>query len=507
MKPAASRLTLRLTLGLTVGLLLGACAGGGGGGLDGGPDPITCQSRLDCPGRLGCNGGLCGPCQRDRDCLVSEFCHPLDQLCAPFYEGECALNQDCPLGDFCVQGQCIPASQVTQCLGAAQCAEGQRCDPLNLVCVRDLGCNRDEDCPAGEVCALATQRCQSACSPENQAVICGLGFVCDPFGRCVECYQDDQCGLGLRCNPETLRCEGQNSCQSSRDCAPGLVCNPQTRQCTTQPPLCLSNVDCPAGSQCDPSSGACVSLTCRPDRLEPNDLPDEAAPLSPGRLDGLNLCPGDRDWFAIELARGDRLLVIASTDFLDSQNFRLVLFSPDAAEVLREDNLLLDQVVPAPGAYLLRVQSLSSQVDYALLTTVSRGVPCDDDDLEPNDSALQARPVGAGSLTGLVICPRDEDWFVLERPAGTRLVARIDYPALEGDLDLDLLAGDGQSLVMRSATAGDTEVVWAEGGAATRFHLRVYAAPSTQNRYRLSVEFGSAERRGPGGEPQPTMKR
>jgi len=484
----------RRTWPAALALLCAAGCEGGAGRSDGGPDPATCQSRLDCAGRLGCVDGLCGRCQRDRDCLVIEFCHPLDQLCSPFVEGECALNQDCALGEFCVQGSCKPASQVVACRDGGDCAAGERCDPLNLVCIPDLGCNRDEDCAAGEVCSVASQRCESACTPATQEVVCGVGRVCDEFGRCVECFEDGQCGLGLTCNLETRRCEGANTCLTSRDCAPGLVCNAQTRQCTTPPPLCLSSADCPSGSQCDPSTGACVSAECRPDALEPNDFPDSAAPLAGGRHDRLNLCPGDRDWFRVGLERGDRLQVIASTDFLAAERFQMVLLDPAAAEVLQEGNLLLDHVVAQTGGHLLRVQSLDPEASYALLLTVTRGVPCDDDEAEPDDSALQARPLQPGTYPGRAICPRDEDWAVVERPTGTRLLARISYPALQGDLDLDLLAGDGQTLVMRSATAGDTEVVYAEGGVGTRFFLRVYGDDTTQNRYQLEVELGPAGR-------------
>ncbi|HOX43176.1 MAG TPA: hypothetical protein PK668_06245 [Myxococcota bacterium] len=474
--------------------LLSGCGGGTQGQGDGGPDPQACQSRLDCSGRLGCTDGLCGRCQRDRDCLVTEFCHPLDQLCSLFVEGECALNQDCALGEFCVQGSCKPASQVVACRDAGDCAAGERCDPLNLVCVLDLGCNRDEDCAAGEVCSVATHRCESACTPATQEVICGQGLFCDTFGRCVECFEDDQCGLGLTCNLEVQRCEGQNSCLTSRDCDPGLVCNPQTRQCTSPPPACLSNADCPTGSQCDPGSGACVSAECRPDGLEPNDFPESAAPLATGRHERLNLCPGDRDFYALGLVRGDRVQVIATTDFLSSDSFQLVLLDPTASEVLQEGSLLLDHVVAGTGTHLVRVQTLDPQASYALLVTVTRGVPCDDDAREPDDSALQARPIAPGSYPGLALCPQDEDWYSLERPLGARLLARLSYPALQGDLDLDLVAGDGQTLVMRSATAGDTEVVYAEGGPGTRYYLRVYAEGSNQNRYQLDVELTAGER-------------
>lgn len=470
-------------------LSVAACNAPPGDPPDGGNDVLTCTDRLDCPALLGCVEGVCGRCQRDRDCSVTEFCQPIEHLCYPIFVGECILNQDCELGWFCVQGNCKPGSEVVPCTQASQCAAGERCDRLNLVCVLDLGCNRDEDCAAGEVCNQASKRCESACTPETAEVICGFGQVCDQFGRCVECFDDSQCGVGLHCNPETNRCEGENSCLTDRDCLPGSICNPQTRQCTVRPPDCLSTADCPPGTLCDPPTGRCVAEDCRPDPLEPNDLPDGPAKLGPGRTTELNLCPADQDWFAIDLIRGDRLQVIVNTDFLAADHFQIVLFDPALGEALQEDTLLIDHVVPTDGSYLVRTQTSDPQASYSLIVTISRGIPCDDDPLEPNDSAHSARPIGAGRHAGLVVCPRDEDWYVLERQLNQSLQVRIEFPALQGDLDLDLVAGDGQTLLMRSATAGDAEFVFVDNNPGTRFFVRVWADPQVGNRYELRADL------------------
>jgi len=474
-------------------LLVPGCSGGGDHGLlDGGEEPITCTTRNDCPGRLGCVDGICGSCSRDRDCLVTEFCNPLDQLCQSIFDhDECGLNEDCDLGAFCVQGLCKDASEVVACVDAGDCQPDERCDPLNLVCVMDLGCNRDADCAEGEVCNLASNRCESACTEETQEVVCGVGRYCNEFGRCVDCLSDEDCGLGLSCDLTTQTCQGQNSCLSNRDCLPGTVCNPQTRQCTEAPPECLSNGDCPESQVCDPVTGRCVDEACRDDAHEPNDNPAEAVELAEGRFDDLELCGANQDWFAIDLVRGDRLQAIIIMDFLASDHFQALLLSPEADELLQEDSMLLDYTVAVDGRYLLRFQTTDPRVSYDLILTVSQGVPCDDDVLEPNDSALEAIPTTAGQLTGLAICPRDEDWFVVERGLEQRLEARLDFLAMEGDLDLELLAGDGQTVVMRSAGAGDGEFVFVDDHPGTRFFLRVWGDAQVANHYELSVDLSS----------------
>ena len=479
---------MRATVIICLLVFLHGCAEDGGHqDTDGGTDKILCSARADCPGRLGCVEGFCGRCNLDSHCAITEVCNPFDQLCDPYIGDECRLNQECPLGSFCVQGECQTADEVVQCSNDGDCAGGERCDQINLVCVEDLGCETGEDCAAGEVCNPATHKCERACTPQTQAQVCGFGLVCDQQGRCVECYRDDQCGIGQRCNPDTSRCEGENTCYTDRDCPDGQVCNLQTSQCTVPPPDCLSHEDCPAGTLCDISSGTCVSEDCLADRFEPNDAPGEAVTLDAGEFVDLTLCGGDLDWFSIFLSRGDRLQVIVSTDFLNADHFLTTLFNPDATEVLQEDNLLIDHTVSEDSAYLVRIQTSDLRAGYGLRVTVSRGTPCDDDEMEPNDSALSAVPVEAGGYPGLVVCPHDEDWYVIDRTYEQKLEVRIEYPAIEGDLDLDLLAGDAQTLVMRSATAADFELVWADSYPGTRFFIRVYGNPEISNQYTMGV--------------------
>jgi hypothetical protein len=465
----------------------GCADNGGNGNTDGGSDLILCSTRADCPGRLGCVDGFCARCNLDNHCAVTEICNPFDQLCDPRVGDECRLNEECHLGYFCVQGDCKSADEVTPCDQDTDCAEGDRCDRINLVCVEDLGCDSDENCATGEVCNPATHRCERSCTPETQEQICGFGLVCDQEGHCVQCYQDNQCGIGQRCNPETSRCEGENTCYTNRDCPNGQVCNPQTFQCTVPPPDCLSSEDCPEGTLCDISSGVCLPAGCFDDRFESNDRPAAAAKLDPGEIEDLTLCEGDLDWFKVSLARGDRLQVIVTTDFLNADHFKTTLFNPEATEVLQENNLLIDHTVSQDAVYLLQIQTSDPRATYGMRVTVSRGIPCDDDDLESNDSAHYAAAIEAGDYSGLVICPHDEDWYVMDRTLEQRLEVRIEYPAMEGNLDLDLLSGDAQTLVMRSATAEDSELVYVDNHPGTRFFVRVYGNPKISNQYTLGI--------------------
>jgi hypothetical protein len=63
----------------------------------------------------------------------------------------CELNTDCPVPESCIEGKCRLA-----CRRDADCADGQRCDLDDFVCIGGgLGCHdRDNPCPIGQTCGL-----------------------------------------------------------------------------------------------------------------------------------------------------------------------------------------------------------------------------------------------------------------------------------------------------------------------------------------------------------------
>ena len=113
---------MRATVFMAVLIFLGGCTGDGGNGdTDGGSDLILCSERSHCPGRLGCVDGFCGRCNLDNHCAIDEVCNPFDQLCDPYLEKECRVNDECSLGHFCVQGECKSADEIIQCGQDSDC--------------------------------------------------------------------------------------------------------------------------------------------------------------------------------------------------------------------------------------------------------------------------------------------------------------------------------------------------------------------------------------------------
>jgi hypothetical protein len=485
-----------LVAALFAGGPLGASCGTNGQP-DGGTDADAqadagCTKREDCPGGAVCVDGDCTSCTRDRDCRPTELCHPIKRACEfkQCWGDACATHADCPLGRFCVQGLCLDPDQPTAegcqvaiCDQDLQCGEGQKCSPTNNVCEEDIGCQSDADCGAGLRCNPGTLKCEATCTDETSGELCPHGWSCVE-GGCAECTSNDACGGSRTCNPITFRCEGFNFCQTSRDCTVPLVCNRGTRQCTERPGPCSSTDDCPLEEVCQLSTGRCVSAACAADRYEPNTSFDLAPEISPGDVSQLTLCQGDVDYFKLTLGRGDRIQTVVEVDPL--LNFSIELLD-GAAALLAAGDYVVDRTVNADGDYYLRCRSEDPYVKYGLRIMVSKGVPCDDDDDEPNNDRVHATPLSAGQYP-LALCAADADWYAVQVPRGQKLKVSLQHTPTEGDLDLYLYDSDGATLLDQSATAQEIEVVETATTTAGVAYVKVVGGTtSAQNTYDLFV--------------------
>jgi hypothetical protein len=466
----------------------------------------TCQTTADCAGGLVCTipdggDGTCQPCELDNQCALDEICHPIDRRCElrHCFSRDCKLNADCKLGDFCVQGRCLDPRMsdadgctVTTCVQPVDCVDPlDRCDTTNNVCVLNLGCTSDDQCPTGEKCNIAANVCQSACTPETAADVCGVRQQCSD-GRCVDCLSTADCGLGLTCNVTTNLCVGSNSCVSSRDCMIPKVCHPITKQCTENPGPCKSDVDCAADQTCDIKSGFCVPRVCQADAFEPNNTFETAKPLNTGATTNLTLCSQQADYFAIALVNGDHVDIVVDTPNGPLMPFDLALFDDSKAMITETTNFALDAVISVPGTYVLRAQSTDTYVQYGLRVSITRGVPCPTGPGSPSATYLDARATTSAGETGVSLCPGDKDWFQISVPRSQRLTVELDTTVLAGALDLYLYDSDGMTLLDSNLDLVDTKTVTSNAftGTAPKAYIKVSASPGTQNVYDLKLTVG-----------------
>lgn len=225
---------------------------------------------------------------------------------------------------------------------------------------------------------------------------------------------------------------------------------------------------------------------CTDDDLEDNDEAGQAAWLSQGALaesrEGLRICPGDPDWFALELAQGQVLELLVVFTHADG-DLDAYLFAPSGAQVLVEaysvsdDELIVFDPVPAPGAYRLLVEGYPADSvanDYALLAEVRGPVGCAPDAFEPNDEPGEAHPIeGDVELRDMTLCA-SADWFAVSLTTGDTLLAEA-RPG-PGSLDLRLFGADGTTELVRTGAGEDARMLEHVAASTGTYFLEVTPA-------------------------------
>jgi hypothetical protein len=460
--------------------------------VDAGREP-ECQARSDCDAGLVCTTErYCAACSTSGQCSVKEECNAESRLCVlrAGWGTQCVLNEDCQAGSWCKQGLCQARAEVSLCAGGldAECPQGERCNKVTLVCEEDLGCSSDVDCSPLEICNTGSRQCQPRCTPETQGDVCAGGQRCVDQ-KCVQCASDVECGPGLTCDAAG-NCTAGARCYTDRDCSVPLVCLVQTGACLPKAPACTSDDSCAGNQRCDVASGRCLARDCQPDRYEPNNDETKAFGVAPGPYRGLTLCPGDADWFSIALARGDLLGVNVDADPFAENNFSTVV-KDATGRTVAGGRLLVSYVAPVPATYFVVVSTIDPFQPYDLTFLKSRGTPCDDDLLEPNDSAAQPTLLNTTTTADGRICPQDQDWFRATVPAGKGVRVRLtNYNAGAGLLRLCLFQADGQALLACNADVAPAITVSASGLTSNQALVRVVGdTERIANSYTLTVEF------------------
>lgn len=489
--PLSSPLSSVLLAVFAMGALTAGCPGTG---------PVTeppverptCETREQCePGWICTDENYCAQCSTSGQCLLKESCNPETLTCG-LREGwgtDCALNEECPAGRYCQQGLCKPRAEVSLCPGGTneECPEGLRCHTTNFVCEEDLGCAVNEDCGAEEVCNTGSHECVPRCTPETAADVCVGGEKC-VNERCVQCETAAECGPGLLCDAAG-RCAAEDRCYTDRDCPVPTICHFETGACLPKPPPCASDEECAESRRCDLASGACVPRACQPDVYEPNETRETAFAATPGTYENLTLCEGDLDYFALTLARGDQLGVNVEADPFAEDTFRISI-QDGTGRTVAAGKMLASYVATAAANYYVAISTSDVYRPYDVTFLRSRGTPCDDDLMEPNDNEADATVIASSGPVDGVICPQDQDHFSTEVPAGKGLkVVLGNTSASSGVLRFCILKNGAPLRCTDTAVDSTLSASAAEVGGATAIVRVNGETDRTTNAYSLQLEF------------------
>jgi hypothetical protein len=214
--------------------------------------------------------------------------------------------------------------------------------------------------------------------------------------------------------------------------------------------------------------------------MEPNDTRATARPdwqpLMP-----LEICPGDEDWFLINLQAGQS--VRAEMFFSNAVgDLDMAFFGPGGAQLSSStsvsDTELITWAAQFAGAYRLRVYGFNGATGpYDLALEVVDGpLPCEDDFWEDNDDRQSASlwPPDFGPIDA-ALCPDDPDVYVFDAEGNTDYLAFLDYGGPPG-MRLTI-SRPGQGVLGSSAMGGGFEEVEFTSDFAGPVYARVAGIP------------------------------
>ena len=222
-----------------------------------------------------------------------------------------------------------------------------------------------------------------------------------------------------------------------------------------------------------------LSEVCLPDILEGNDAPEfGTVALDGDSFSALSACPTDSDWFALDLAAGDSLVV--QTTFVHAEgDVDVVLYDPSqgylTAATSSDDDETLSYITNDTGTHYIEVvlaadagsePGNSYAIDFDVVSTI-----CVEDAYEPDNNLQNATVVTAGLIEDLSACS-GSDWFAIDVATAETLTATASFEHAEGDIDLRLY-DDGGAELLSSESADDDEQVIFNSTATGTYYVEV----------------------------------
>ncbi len=249
---------------------------------------------------------------------------------------------------------------------------------------------------------------------------------------------------------------------------------------------------------------------------EPNDTPEQAAPLTFAadqreQVLDLRACPEDRDMFRVELQPGDRFSATLKTKADTSPaaepddpqggatppKLGVWLIGPDGKTVLRgapEGQAPLDAVdlgkVEQATPVMVDVRNIAEvETTYDLTLKLLPACARIEDRYEPNDTFATARAVTLGEPLKGRLCPLNDDNFAVDLQPGQGLMVKAKTKVDIGAdaVVLTVLGPDGQPLAVSRKSQDGQVVRFARALVGGRYVLQVRGGLDTEADYEAEV--------------------
>ncbi len=243
----------------------------------------------------------------------------------------------------------------------------------------------------------------------------------------------------------------------------------------------------------------------REDDSEPNDTRNDAKPLSEEGVKDRLLCPGNEDWFAVEVKpqeqgpppsfwvtlEGKEDHTFAMSDD-EHREVTLELYSPSDPRVRRKARLVGGKAsvgvtyVRDLGTWLARVSGPGqAEVKYSLRFELVPPCPANDDAEAAKE--LPQEPVG------MKACPGDADWYKLSIPKNEGKVVAVVFDPERAPLEAELYDAEAKSVARARAGKQGLQLTRdpdaADDDAEPRSYLlRVHATEDRENTYSVQIQ-------------------
>ena len=422
----------------------------------------TCSDNSDCGGEQSCREGVCVDgrrCARNLDCVNGQWCDREEGFCEP----GCRQANECQEEEVCVQGQC------TETL--PDCAPDAR---------------EPNDGPDEAVGLLPPIEAESMTLCDDEDWYQFTAFSGDEVSIAAD-FINDLGNINLQLfDPDdnaVLLVAGQEDGERLR----------RTLESTGTHRLRVFGAGRGVFNAYELSFS--IARNCDEDSSEENDTPGEATPIDvlAGPLEDRFVCGADDDWYSVDLFAGEALG--AALDFepaLGDLDFELYDAGLNLIEAADDegDSLTLAYTAQLAEQVLLKVPGGEGVINRYSLSVEVEVPGCVEDGAEEDDGPEDPSEASPGDTIQGQICAGDEDWISLVLPADVTLRPTLSFTHAAGDLQLALIAADGETILAESDTAEDEESFEVTIGLPGVHFLRVRGLGRSQGAYTLSIEGG-----------------
>ncbi|CAD5981337.1 Clostripain [Planktothrix tepida] len=301
---------------------------------------------------------------------------------------------------------------------------------------------------------------------------------------------------------------GNNNPTIALDTLPGGTYYAQVVDYSATNPSYSLNIDAQGGTA-PPTGGD--------DPLEDNDLQTSATILPVGQQTFIALSALDDDWYKFTLNSPAQASDYVSIDFQHSLgDLDLEVLTPTGQYLgsYGVSNTETISLVGQPeGDYYIRAYGFNGATNYynlnVVTSTSSSNNPSEDDSFEENDTSDQATDLqtkllsGESSFTDLKINSNDDDWFKFTTTQIGGLNDKITINSTQsGDLDLEILAPDGQTYGSYGIFANEEVSLAYLPAGEYKVRVSGYAGAANSN-YSLSITAPVTSSSTAGIQPDP----